>query len=110
MSRYVLTTRATITCPHGGTVTVRATATRVTVDGDPPLRLGDRATVANCPHMNGNTPSPCMRVTWSKPSKKVRVQGAPVLAHDSVGLCLSAANVPQGTVSSSGFQTRVSVK
>lgn len=110
MSRFVLTTRATIACPHGGSVTVEPTATRVMVDGDLPLRLGDVGTVASCPFTAGNTPSPCLRVRWSKPSARVSVEGAKVLAHDSIGLCLSSANVPQGTASISGFQTRVTVQ
>jgi hypothetical protein len=109
MSQFVLTTRATIMCPHGGTVTVTPTATRVTVDGDPPLRVGDAGTIAGCPFTIGTTPSPCVRPEWTLPSTRVTVEGAAVLTHTSVGLCMSGANVPQGTAVISGFQTRVSV-
>jgi hypothetical protein len=110
VSQFVLTTRATILCPHGGTVTMTPAATRVTVDGDPPLRLGDVGTIAGCAFTIGTTPSPCVRPEWMLPSTRVRVEGAEVLTHTSVGLCLSAANVPQGTAIISGFQTRVSVQ
>lgn len=110
MSQYVLTTRATIMCPHGGSMTVTPTATRVTVDGDPPLRMGDVGTIAGCAFTIGTTPSPCLRPEWMMPSTRVRVEGAAVLTHASVALCLSAANVPQGTAIVSGFQTRVTVQ
>lgn len=110
MSQYVLTSRATITCPHGGSVTVTPTATRVRVDGDPPLRVGDVGTIADCPFTVGTTASPCLRPEWTLPSTRVRAEGTAVLTHTSVGLCMSAANLPQGTALISGFQTRVTVQ
>ena len=110
MSQYVLTTRATIMCPHGGTVTITPTATRVSVDGDPPLRMGDAGIIAGCPFTIGTTPSPCVRPEWMLPSTRVRIEGAAALTHTSVGLCLSGASVPQGPATISGFQTRVSVQ
>jgi hypothetical protein len=110
MSSYILTTRASILCPHGGTVTMTPTATRVAVDGDPPLRMGDIGTIAGCPFTIGNTPSPCVRTEWMMPANQVTVAGAAVLTHTSVCLCISAANAPQGTAQISNFQTRVTAR
>ena len=46
MAGYILDAGATITCPHGGRVTVAAQATRVALGGKPPLlrrrHSGDR--------------------------------------------------------------------
>lgn len=110
MSQFVLSTRASIMCPHGGTVSMTPTAVRVTVDGDPPLRLGDVGTIAGCPFTVGTTPSPCVRTEWMMPANRVTVEGAQVLIHTSVCLCISGASVPQGTAIISGFQTKVTAQ
>lgn len=110
MGSYVLTSRATIMCPHGGSATVTPTSVKVAIDGDPPLRLGDVSTIAGCPFTIGTTPSPCVRIEWMMPAARVTVEGAAPLTHTSVGLCLSGASAPQGTALVSGFQTRVSVQ
>ncbi len=110
MSQYILNAGASIMCPHGGTVTMIATATRVTVDGDQPLRMGDKGTIAGCPFTIGNTPSPCMRTEWTMPAKQVTVEGAEALLHTSVAKCLSGAGAPQGTAVISGYQTKVTAR
>jgi hypothetical protein len=110
MSSYILTTRASILCPHGGTVTMTPTAVRVAVDGDPPLRIGDLGTIAGCPFTIGSTPSPCVRTEWMMPANRVTVEGAAVLTHTSVCLCISAASAPQGTAVISNFQTRATAR
>lgn len=110
MSRFVLTTRATIMCPHGGTATVMPSAVRTAVDGDPPLRMGDVATIAGCAFNVGGSPSPCVRIEWMLPSSRVTIEGAAPLLHTSVGLCVSGANAPQGTAVISGFQTKVTAR
>lgn len=110
MSRYVLNSRASIMCPHGGTVTMSPTATRVTVDGDQPLRMGDVGTIAGCPFTIGPTPSPCVRTEWMMPASRVTIEGAQALLHTSVAMCVSAAGAPQGTAIISGFQTKVTAQ
>lgn len=110
MSQYVLTPRATIMCPHGGTATVTPTATRVSVDGEAPLRTGDVSTVAGCGFTVGTAPSPCVRVEWVLPPLRVEIEGAAPLTHTTVGLCLNGPGAPQGTAVISGFQTRVTVQ
>jgi hypothetical protein len=46
MSPHVLTTGATITCPHGGTGTTTPTSTAWTVNGNPVVRAGDTGTLS----------------------------------------------------------------
>ena len=107
MSQFVLTSRATIMCPHGGTATVVPTAVRTAVDGDPPLRDSDVSTVAGCAFNVSGAPSPCVRIEWMVPATRVSFEGAAPLLHTSVGMCMSGAGAPQGTAIISGFQTRV---
>lgn len=110
MTQFILTPRATIMCPHGGSATVTPTAARVRVDGDPPLRMGDVSTIAGCPFTIGTAPSPCVRIEWMMPAARVSIEGAAPLTHTTVGLCISAASAPQGTALISGFQTRVTAQ
>ena len=110
MSQYVLTPRATIMCPHGGTATVTPTATRVRVDGEAPLRAGDVSTIAGCPFSVASSPSPCLRIEWTFPALRVRIEGAAPLTHTTVGLCLNGPGAPQGIALVSGFQTRVTAR
>ena len=110
MSQFVLTSRATIMCPHGGSVTMTPTAVRVTVDGDPPLCEGDVGTIAGCPFTIGTAASPCLRTEWMMPAKRVSVEGAQVLTNSSIALCMSGASAPQGTALITGFQTKVTAQ
>ena len=110
MSQFVLSSRATIMCPHGGSATVTPTAARTSVDGDPPLRQGDVSTVAGCGLNISGAPSPCVRIEWMLPAARVMFEGAAPLLHTSVGLCMSAPGAPQGTAIISGFQTKVTAQ
>lgn len=110
MSQYVLTPRATVTCPHGGTASTTPSATRVLVDGEAPLRMSDASTIAGCSFTVGTAPSPCLRIQWTMPPVQVSFEGSEPLTHTTVGLCVNAAGAPQGTVTISGFQTRVTVR
>ena len=110
MSQFVLTTRATIMCPHGGSATVVPTAVRTVVDGDPPLRESDVSTIAGCAFNVSGAPSPCVRVEWMLPAARVTFEGGAPLVHTSVGMCMSGANAPQGTAIITGFQTKVTAQ
>jgi hypothetical protein len=98
----LLTTASSLQCPHGGTVTIASTNTRVAATV--PLALAsDTFTVTGCPLQipigTGTVPHPCVRVQWTKPNVSTTVYGTPTLAQDSVGLCLAADQAPQGLVS-----------
>ena len=83
MPGYILDAGATITCPHGGRVTVAPRATRVVLGGSPPLLVDDTASIAGCPFNVSGAPSPCLSVQWVMPA--VRVDGR-VLAGPAVDL------------------------
>lgn len=110
MGGFLLDAGATITCPHGGQATVVPRATRVTLNGQPPLLVDDVATIAGCAFNVSGAPSPCLRLQWVLPAMRATVERTPVLLSTSVGLCLNAAGAPQGTALVTGFQTRVSAQ
>ena len=92
-------------CPHGGQANVITTNTRVKGGTRFLLRVTDTFIIAGCPFVIGTVPSPCITVRWLNESKKVKVTGAPVLLESSVGLCQSAAGVPQGILMKMGVQS-----
>jgi hypothetical protein len=104
---FVLDGGTSITCPHGGQVTVVARSARVSLGGKPPLLVDDQATVAGCAFNVSGAPSPCVRVQWLLPAVRVTVEGTAVLLQSSVGLCVNAAGAPQGPAVVMGHQTRV---
>jgi hypothetical protein len=110
MAGFILDAGVTITCPHGGRVQVIPRSTRVSLGGKPALLVDDTATIAACPFTVSGTPSPCLRVEWTMPATRVKVQSSPVLLSTSIGLCVNAANVPQGTALVNGFQSKVQAR
>jgi hypothetical protein len=107
MAGYFLTTTSVLSCPHGGTVTMSTTNSRVRADGMPIVRSTDTSTIAGCPYTeDGITPKPCVRVRWDVHCEHHDSQGDPSLHLDSVGYCLSAEGGMQGTVVISSTQSR----
>ncbi|QGN50791.1 hypothetical protein GKC29_15485 [Micromonospora sp. WMMC415] len=102
----MLTTATVATCPHGGSASFTASQDRVLADGAPVLVLSDSTTITGCPFMVGNVASPCTTVRWQSPAVRVTA-GDPVLLDTSVGLCLSAASAPQGTLQIRTNQSKV---
>ncbi len=103
-----LTTSTMMACPHAGTV--NSVTGNSTVDaGDPVLRSTDTFTITGCTFtLPGPKPSPCTKVQWLVSDLKVTAAGSPSLSTDSLGLCLSADMIPQGMVTITSTQTRVS--
>ena len=107
MSGFTLTTAASMMCPHGGMATGIPASPRMTVDGAPALVATDIFMIAGCPFtLPGPTPSPCLTVRWIVPDTRSRISGSFTLSLGSVGLCLSPAQSPQGTVIVQSTQTR----
>jgi len=106
MTAPILTTASSLLCPHGGQVNVSTANTRMTIQGSPALLLGDRHTVSGCPFvLPGGKPQPCVSVQWLTGATQTKVDGTPVLLSNSVGLCLSAEQIPQGPPSVVQVQT-----
>jgi uncharacterized Zn-binding protein involved in type VI secretion len=108
MADFILTTASTLMCPHGGSVQLSTSNSQVKVDGSPALLLTDRHTVSGCPFQipvgAGTKAQPCTSVQWLVGATQTLVGGVPVLLQSSVGLCLSAEQIPQGPPSVSQVQ------
>jgi ABC-type amino acid transport system permease subunit len=92
----ILTTASTVMCPHGGMAQLVTTNTDALIDGAPALLQTDVHPIVGCPF----TPvaySPCVLVRWVTAAVQTSVRNVPVLLQTSVGLCLNAAQAPQGT-------------
>jgi hypothetical protein len=92
----ILTTTSTVVCPHGGMALLTTSNTEALVDGSPMLLQIDVHPIIGCPF----TPvaySPCVSIRWVTAAVQTNVRGVPVLLQNSIGLCLSAVQAPQGT-------------
>jgi hypothetical protein len=92
----ILTTTSTVMCPHGGMAQLVTTNTDALVDGAPMLLQTVVHPIVGCPF----TPvaySPCLSIRWVTAAAQTSVRNVPVLLQTSVGLCLNAAQAPQGT-------------
>jgi hypothetical protein len=91
----ILTTTSTVMCPHGGQALLLTTNTEALIDGAPALLQTDVHPIVGCPF----TPvaySPCVTIRWITAATQTSVRNVPVLLQTSVGLCLNAAQAPQG--------------
>ena len=101
MEGYTLTTASTLQCPHGGQVQIISSNTQSKADGAFIVTMSDTFIISGCPFQIPAVvpiPSPCVKVQWIVPDTLVRINGSPSLSQSSVGLCLSAAQIPQGPV------------
>jgi hypothetical protein len=101
----ILTTTSTVMCPHAGQAQLITTNTEAKVDGAPMLLQTDVHPVVGCTF----TPvvySPCVAIRWISGAAQTQIRGVPVLLQNSVGLCLNAAQAPQGTALVVQVQTR----
>jgi len=87
---FVLTTASTVQCAHGGTVALKASQTRLTVDGNPALGPLDLvgAPIASCsvPATPGSAPCLTVASVVAGPAATLLVAGAPVLLDTATGL------------------------
>lgn len=91
----ILTTTSTVMCPHAGQAQLVTTNTEALVDGAPALLQTDMHPIIGCTF----TPvaySPCVSIRWVTGAIQTTVRDVPVLLQTSVGLCLNAAQAPQG--------------
>lgn len=95
-------------CPHMAPVSALTSTTRVLLSGTPVVLSTDQCLIAGCIFQNPvPKPSPCLQVRWLTAATRVLVEGRPPLLQSSVGLGISAEQVPQGPVSILSLQTRV---
>jgi hypothetical protein len=106
MGQPLLTANATVKCPHGGQGTISPSQTAVKA-GAAVCTEADQVTIAGCPFTIGPNPSPCVSVHWQSASTSSKAGGTAILTTGSQGMCLSAANAPQGPVILTPAQTAV---
>jgi hypothetical protein len=94
----LLTTASMMICPHGGTVQVISSNTKVKAAGSYLLRSTDTFMIVGCPFVLGIPPHPCVRVQWVQPALQSKTISNPHLTTESVGLCVAADQAVQGTV------------
>lgn len=106
MGSPILTTNSTLMCPHGGTVNLQTSNVDVKIQDAPALLVTDVHTVAGCPFtLPSGTSSPCATIRWSVGATQTKVRGTALLLQNSVGLCYSAAQAPQGPPTISQVQS-----
>jgi hypothetical protein len=93
----LLTTGATVQCPHGGRVLLLTANTSVLGPDGPALLQSDVHVVMGCPFTIGTKYSPCVRVEWQAPAMASSANGIKPLVQSSVGICYGAEGAPQGT-------------
>ena len=97
MVGFLLHLGATIICPHGGQVSSITNNTRVFVEGQPVVTQNDLFPIAGCPFTILVSPHPCIEIKWLTPATRVFVNHQPVILKNSVGICKSADQTPQGS-------------
>lgn len=98
-------------CPHGGNVTSVPTNSRVLVQGSPIVVQPDTFPVSGCPFQipipGGTKPQPCVTSEFLVPAFRVFVNGSPVILKQSVSMCKSVEQIPQGPTNIIQTQMRV---
>lgn len=107
MAGNTLVTNATLQCPHGGSVQIVSSNTRVKANSTPMATSGDTFIVAGCSFQVSGAPSPCVSVKWIVTDTRVKVGGPQTLSTGSQGLCVNAAQAPQGPVNIVNTQMKV---
>jgi hypothetical protein len=99
MPTKALTTASTLMCPHGGMVEILSSYPTVGASQSPVATVADTFLIKGCPNLGpAAIPMPCLTVKWIAWDTVATVNGNPTLSHTSSGLCLNAAQIPQGSV------------
>ena len=94
----LLNASSILMCPHGGTVTIITSNTRVMAGAISVVRSSDTFMIAGCPFIHRPGPAPCVQVQWVQPAARSQAGGDFTLTEESVGLCVAVDLAVQGTV------------
>lgn len=108
MGAPVLDMTSSMFCPHMGKASPISASPRVRILGNPILTLPSTLTVASCPFTTGSSPAPCLQITWTSASLRVRSAGQPVLMQGAQSTSVGAAG-PQGPAKIMVVQPRVKI-
>jgi hypothetical protein len=107
MGGFLLHVGFTGSCPHGGQIQVTPGNAKVTVGGQAVATMSDQFLITGCAFTVGTKPQPCVKVQWTVPAARVTLGGQAAITQSSVGLCMSADQIPAGPPMISVTQTRV---
>jgi hypothetical protein len=110
MPGFLIHVGATTICPHGGQISIASTNTRVFVGSkqQPVAIQSDTFNVAGCAFtVPTGKPQPCVTVKWLVAATRIMVGGKLVVLQNSVGVCQSADQIPQGPPNVAMTQIRV---
>ena len=100
MAVPILTTASSVSCPHGGTLSLSTSNAVAKAQGSPMLLLTDQHSVSGCPFQIpvgvSTKPQPCVLARWTVGATQTKVNQTAVLLQTSVGMCYSAEQIPQG--------------
>jgi hypothetical protein len=107
----LLTMASGTTCTHTAPCSPATANSRVLANGTPVLTVADTFPIAGCPFQvpigTGTKPQPCVRIQWTVPAARVKVNGQPALLATSTGACLSAESIPAGPPAVTAPQPKV---
>ena len=103
----LLTTTASLLCPHGGQVQITSANARSKAAGAPLVRKGDVFLISGCPLNVAGAPHPCVTVEWVVTVQQSKSGGDVHLNDASMGLCKAGDQAVQGAVQVVSAQTRV---
>lgn len=93
----LLTSASTVMCPHAGMAQLLPSQSEAILRGAPVLLQSERHPIVGCVFAPGGVPSPCISIQWLTGTLQSQLRSTPMLLQSSVGLCLNALQVPQGT-------------
>lgn len=103
----LLTDSSVLMCPHGGTVQIVTSDSKVQTASGFVVRSTDTFTIVGCPFTMGTVYHPCTTVQWSVTALRSKAVGDSTLTEESVGLCQAADQAVQGPVQVVVAQPRV---
>ena len=102
----ILTTTSTVMCPHGGQAQLITSNIDWLIDGAPALLQTDVHPIVGCTFAPGGVYTPCITIRWVTGATQMQIRSVPLLLQNSVGLCINAAQAPQGVALVVQVQTR----
>jgi hypothetical protein len=86
----IVTSASALTCPHGGTVTLTASAPLV-IDGQRAVGATDAASIDGCSEAD-----PCRSITWGSQGGEVVAGGIEVVAYPESAVCMAESGAEAG--------------
>jgi hypothetical protein len=90
-----LTVGSLAICPHGGQISAITENNRVFIAGQPAVTQSDVFAIAGCAFRVA-VHHPCIFTKWLVPAMRILIEGKPAILQNSIGICQSADQAPQG--------------